>query len=134
MRYIKSIEIADAICIEDNNIYLLHNKTTFDGPGARDITGQINTSMRLISGIRNRDPELGKEFTKYIKRLKDKNPSKYTLIDDFRRLIRNSSSTITYIASFTDEVAKDTNSNYVKYLMHITKTQLFSQNFEFYLN
>lgn len=134
MRYIKSIEIADAIYIEDNDIYLLHNKTTFDGPGVRDITGQINTSMRLISSIRNRDPELVKEFTKYIKRLKDKNPSKHTLVDDFKRLIRNSSATITYIASFTDNVAKDTNSNYVKYLMHITKTQLFSQNFEFYLN
>jgi hypothetical protein len=134
MRYIKSIEIADAIYIENNDVYLLHNKTTFNGPGSRDITGQINTSMRLISSIRSRDPELLKEFNKYIKSLKDKNKDKIGLIDDFKRLLRNSTSRIIYIASFTDSTSRDTNSNYIKYLLHITNKQLTSQNFEFYLN
>lgn len=134
MKYIKSIEIADAIYLENNNIYFLHNKSKFDGCGVRDLTGQINSSSNLVLGIRTRDPELNKEFINYIKKLKNKNPNKHQLIDKFSNLLRNSSTNIIYIASFTDEVTIDTGSSYIKYLLYITKTQLDSNNFDFYLN
>ena len=38
---IGNVEIADAIIFDDGNIFLMHNKDSFSGAGARDLTNQI---------------------------------------------------------------------------------------------
>jgi len=134
MKYIKSVEIADAIYLKDNSIYLLHNKTKFDGAKIRDITGQISTSAKFLSTARSNDVTLAKDMNDYIAKLRIANPQKNEIVDEFERLLRDSSSSVTYMASFTSKVERDTKSNYVKYLLYITKKHLRLNNYNFFIN
>ena len=133
MVYIDNVEIADAIYLENNEIILIHYKTKFNGSGMRDISGQINTSARIISEIRNMNYTSEEKLSDYITDLKGKNGSEYNqMIDTFYNLVINSATKITYISGFVEKVKRDVNSNYIKYLLDTTKHQLELLQYMFY--
>lgn len=127
----KRIELADAISIKDNEIIFFHNKTNFNGSGVRDVTNQILTSANYLKGFLDNLSKETSSFDKYIERLKKENENKDELIDNFYEMLKDNNTKITYIAAFINDVSVDTESNYIKYLLEATKTQL--NNFDFYI-
>lgn len=135
MVYIDGVEIADAIYLKDNEIVLIHNKTSFSGSGMRDITGQIASSAEIISKIRNRNYTSEDKITKYIEKLKEKNGSNYdSLISRLDTLFYDSKTSITYICGFIEAIRENIKSNYIKYLLVTTKHKLEELQYDFYIH
>lgn len=133
MVYIDGVEIADAIYLRDNEIILIHNKSSFSGSGMRDITGQIISSAQVISRIRNRNYTSVDKIEDYFKKLKVKNKSSYDpMISKLITLFNDNNTSITYICGFVDSVKINVNSNYIKYLIDTTRHKLEELQYNFY--
>ncbi|MDR4969210.1 MAG: hypothetical protein RG740_06295, partial [Acholeplasmataceae bacterium] len=135
MVYIDGVEIADAIYISDKEIMLIHNKSSFDGAGMRDVTGQIVSSAQIISRIRNRNYTSEDKITKYFEKLLEKNGSDYDpMISKLVTLFNDYNTSITYICGFIDPIKKNIKSNYIKYLLDTTKHKLEELQYNFYIH
>lgn len=112
-----NIELADIIYFDDNNLYLIHNKSKFQGNGARDVLNQILTSAEFINRyLMEKDKR--KIFEKYFDDIKQKYPnnkrlnsmSKEEFIDIFNK------TNVFYVAGFMENLTENTRSNYAKYI------------------
>jgi hypothetical protein len=121
---VDNVEIADGIYLVNDSIVFLHNKTKFTGAGVRDVTGQISTSAKTISEIRNKNYSTQDKMKQYVDNLKKKNPTLHSMVDDFASRIDDANTNIVYYAVFTDDVKRDTSSNYIKYLLDTTRHHL----------
>ena len=112
-----NIELADLIYFDDDNLYLIHNKSKFQGNGARDVLNQILTSAEFISHyLMERDKR--DIFEKYYEDIKEKYPEnkkikiieKSEFVDLFMR------PNIYYVAGFMQNLSHNTESNYAKFI------------------
>lgn len=112
-----NIELADLIYFDDDNLYLIHNKSKFQGNGARDVLNQILTSAEFISHyLMDRDKR--DIFEKYYEDIKEKYPEnkkikiieKSEFVDLFMR------PNIYYVAGFMQNLSHNTESNYAKFI------------------
>ncbi len=111
-----NIELADLIYYDDDNLYLIHNKSKFQGNGARDVLNQILTSAEFINHyLMEKDKK--EIFEKYYDDILNKYPnnkinslSKSEFIDLF------SKPNVYYVAGFMENLSSNTDSNYAKYI------------------
>jgi len=135
MRYYSNVEVADAIYLDDNTIYFLHNKQKFSGEGMRDVTGQISASAGFINDLINKKFDSENKFNDYIDRLKTKNIGKELLVDNFKKqILENRDKRIVFIAVFTDDIILETNSSSIKFLIETTVTEIKQYDFQFYIH
>ena len=112
-----NIELADLIYFDDDNLYLIHNKSKFQGNGARDVLNQILTSAEFINHYlmeKDKREILGKYYHDIIKKYPNNNKIKTLTEDEFIDLFKKPN--IYYIAGFMKGLSDSSQSNYAKYI------------------
>ena len=125
---VNNVELADLIFWDDNNIYLMHNKTKFDGAGARDLANQILVASELL--MKSRLNSSSKIFKDYYSLLKSKKENEENLIQrisesEFVSLFNKN---VVYIAGFIKNYKENTKSTYGKYLIYDLNNRLSRNN------
>ena len=129
-----NIEIADAILFDkndDNVLYLMHNKDSFSGIGARDLTNQILSSseylnMHLITS--DAESFLGEYYDKIASKAMAEKRQINIEKTEFVKRFRNAK--ICYIAGYLKQFSSGSNSTYAKYLSIELKRKLETRNFK----
>ena len=116
----RNIEIADAILFDDSDdciVYLLHNKDSFNGSGARDLTNQILSSAEYLS-MHRVSYESATFFEDYYDKIveKAKKEKRQITIEKAEFVKRLKSGKICYIAGYLTGYKRNSNSTYAKYL------------------
>ncbi len=131
---VQNIEIADLIYYDNDNLYLIHNKKTFDGSGSRDVYGQILSSAELLSYI-VKEKDKKRIFKEYYNKILKEYPNnkliKTLTLEEFARLF--SKAEIHYIVGFMERVTINKNSNYAKYLTIDTYKKLKEKGYNLLL-
>lgn len=129
-----NIEIADLIYYDNDNLYLIHNKKTFDGSGSRDVYGQILSSAELLSYI-VKEKDKKRIFKEYYNKILKEYPNnkliKTLTLEEFVRLF--SKAEIHYIVGFMERVTINKYSNYAKYLTIDTYKKLKEKGYNLLL-
>lgn len=107
----KNVEIADLIFWDDNSVYLMCNKSEFNGPGMRDLENQVFTSSSIIS--RARDSELN-ILEQYYDKLNEED-KKIISKTGFKDMFKNKK--IVYVLGFNEDLKINTRSVYCQYLL-----------------
>lgn len=127
-KLVDNIEICDVLTFDDENIYLIGNKSRATGIGCRDLFNQLEASMRLIENQ-------GKEavFKTLYTRLEDENiQTQFRNEKDFIDFIDQRK--INYIAAFTEEpIRRDTRSLYCKINLLDLKKNMQAKGYDFYV-
>lgn len=129
-----NIELADLIYFDDNNLYLIHNKYSFNGNGVRDIMNQILTSAHFINHYlmeKDRIDIFEEYYDKIIKKYPNNIRIKSLTKEQFIELFKKPN--VFYVAGFMETVSKDTKSNYVKYLTLDTCKKLIERGYKLQL-
>ena len=125
------VEIADAIFWDDDTIYFLHNKYSFDGIGARDLSNQILAAAEYFQ--MHRYAYDSKVFLEnYYSKIKDAckhygrnlNVSKQDFVDQL-----SSTKRIIYVAGYLNGYSRDSHSTYAKYLSIELKKKLMAKGY-----
>ena len=126
-----NIELADLIYYDEDNLYLIHNKSKFQGNGARDVLNQILTSAEFISHyLLEKKEVLEKYYDDILKTYpnnKIKDLSKNEFIDLFNK------PNVYYVAGFMDNLSENTDSNYAKYITLDTSKKLQEKGYKLLL-
>ena len=112
-----NIELADLIYFDNDNLYLIHNKSKFQGNGARDVLNQILTSAEFINHYlmeKDKREIFGKYYHDIIKKYPNNNKIKTLTEDEFVDLFKKPN--IYYIAGFMEGLSDSSESNYAKYI------------------
>lgn len=128
-----NIELADLIYYDDNNdcLYLVHNKGTFNGAGSRDLMNQIITSVEFINNYRHDSLKRKKFFEDYFKKIKEKYPENAKINSmDFEDFFKWFDKKICYVAGFLYNLSDCVRSNYAKYITIDVNKRLNEKNFE----
>ncbi len=127
---IEYIEIADAIYWDDGNLFLMHNKMSFNGSGARDLANQILSAAELLKNNNNR---YNRTFLEqyYLKLCKEYNTTELIQISKSGFIDMFASKKIWYVAGFVKDFKKKSKSNYAKYLMIELNKKLKEKDFDF---
>ena len=120
---IKYIELADLIFTDNENTYLMCNKSEFKGASVRDLENQIYTASKMLELMLKTDKEL---LDKYYNSLDDNEKRKIT-IEDFKKLFNNN---IVFIAGFLKGYKRNTKSPYAKYLLNDLNKNLEQSGFK----
>jgi uncharacterized protein (TIGR04141 family) len=109
-----NVEIADLIFYDDTSVYLMCNKSNFDGNGTRDLTNQILLASEYLqqSLTRDRLSFLSDYYNKLCKTNKIPSIPNMTQIE-FNGLFEKK---ICFIAGYLKGFKKNSTSNYAKYL------------------
>lgn len=129
-----NIELADLICFDDNNLYLIHNKSKFQGSDVRDVFNQILVSAELINHYligKDKVKILEDYYDKIIKKYPNNLKIKSLTKEDFVLLFDRPN--IHYIAGFMSNLSENVNSNYIKYLVLNTNKKLQEKNYDLLL-
>lgn len=125
---IGNVEIADAIIFDDGNIFLMHNKDSFSGAGARDLTNQILSSAEYLSKHRfayDARNFFESYYDKVVSKAKTEKRTilftKTAFVDGFMNAKQ-----IYYIAGYLKQYNRESDSTYAKYLS-IELTQKLNQ-------
>lgn len=125
---IGNIEIADAIIFDNGNVFLMHNKDSFSGPGARDLTNQILSSAEYLSKHRfayDARNFFESYYDKVVSKAKTEKRTipftKTAFVDGFMNAKQ-----IIYIAGYLKQYNRESDSTYAKYLS-IELTQKLNQ-------
>ena len=121
---INKIEIADLIFWDNNHLFLMCNKSEFNGVGTRDLLNQIETSYSVLSHIIEAQP---KKIYEFYDKLREEEKKKVDR-DEFYSLFK--SKKIVYIAGFSEGFSKNTSSIYCKYIIKELYQKLNSDKFE----
>ena len=114
---INNVEIADIIIFSDDQIFLMHNKDSFNGTGARDVSNQIITSASYLQQMlasANRDDFLEKYYATIVAKYKNgiKIPVDKT---EFKKYFQGSHK-IHYLIGYLKGYDENSRSTYGKYL------------------
>ena len=115
---INYIDVADTIIFDEEKVYLLHNKISFTGAGARDLTNQILLSAEFLTMHRfSFDAQAFFESYYDIICAKSKVDGRKVIIPkmDFVNKFLNAKH-IYYVAGYLSNYKRDSNSTYAKYL------------------
>ena len=120
----KNVEIADLIFWDDDSIYLMCNKSEFDGPGMRDLENQVFTSSSIISRARDSETNLLEQYYDILNEEDKKIISK----NEFKAMFKNKK--IIYVLGFNENLKIDTRSVYCQYLLKEIYQNLLYNNME----
>lgn len=107
----KNVEIADLIFWDDDSVYLMCNKSEFNGPGMRDLENQVFTSSSIISRARDNEPNI---LEQYYEKLNEED-KRIISRNEFKDMFRNKK--IIYVLGFNENLKIDTRSVYCQYLL-----------------
>lgn len=107
----KNVEIADLIFWDDDSVYLMCNKSEYNGPGMRDLENQIFTSASIISRARDNEPNI---LEQYYDKLNEEDKRIISKIE-FKEMFKNKK--IIYVLGFNENLKIDTRSVYCQYLL-----------------
>ena len=126
----QNAEIADAIFWDASTIYLMHNKGTFNGIGARDLLNQILTAAECLQNNRT---ITGTDFlSQYYKKIcRTLNISKHTAATEREFIRLFSEKKICFIAGFLDGFKRNSQSVYAKYLTIEANKKLLDKGFDY---
>lgn len=105
------VEIADLIFWNNDNLFLMCNKSEFNGPVTWDLLNQIETSYAVLSHIVEAQP---KKLSEFYDKLRNEEKIKIEK-DEFCNLFK--SKRIIYIAGYSEGFTKNTSSIYYKYII-----------------
>lgn len=120
----KNVEIADLIFWDDDSVYLMCNKSEFDGPGMRDLENQVFTSSSIISRARDSETNLLEQYYDILNEEDKKIISK----NEFKAMFKNKK--IIYVLGFNENLKIDTRSVYCQYLLKEIYQNLLYNNME----
>lgn len=126
----ENVEIADAIFWDDTTLYLMHNKGTFNGIGARDLLNQILTAAEYLQKNRLTN---GLDFLKkyYAKICKLHNTKKLSQASEEEFIQLFNSKNICFIAGFLNEYKHNSKSVYAKYLTLEANKKLLGKGYSY---
>lgn len=110
-----NVELADIIFYDENTVFLMHNKSTFSGIGARDLTNQILTASEYLQ--KRLSMERGQFLREYYKKICEKNNVDVHPSANEEQFIKLFDKKICFVAGFLDGYSKNTRSTYAKYLI-----------------
>lgn len=113
---IENFEIADLIFWDEQTLYFMCNKMTFDASGARDLTNQIWASANYLQvrlNSKDRNSFLVDYYTKISDRYKKKG---YELIIEKDNFVELFDRRIVFVAGYMSGYSLKSKSNYAKYL------------------
>lgn len=128
---INNVEIADIIIFSDDQIFLMHNKDSFNGTGARDVSNQIITSASYLQQMlasANRDDFLEKYYASIAAKYKNgiKIPVDKT---EFKKYFQGSHK-IHYLIGYLKGYDENSRSTYAKYLTVEVIKKLLDKGFD----
>lgn len=128
---INNVEIADIIIFNDGQIFLMHNKDSFNGAGARDVSNQIITSASYLQQIlasTSKDEFLEEYYEKIASKYKNgiKIPIDKT---EFKKYFQEVSK-IHYLIGYLKGYNKNSHSTYAKYLTVDVIKKLLNKGFD----
>ena len=129
---VNNVEIADIIIINNGKIFLMHNKDSFNGIGARDVCNQVMTSasylQQMLSTV-NRDEFLERYYESI--ELKYKNAGITIPVNkaEFKKYFQGSPE-IHYLIGYLKDYKENSRSTYAKYLTVETIKKLSVKGFK----
>ena len=125
----KNVEIADLIFWDDDSIYLMCNKSEFNGPGMRDLENKVFTSSSIISRARDNETNI---LEQYYDKLNEED-KKIISKNEFKDMFKNKK--IIYVLGFNENLKIDTRSVYCQYLLkEIYQNLLYNSMELMYIN
>ena len=129
---IGNVEIADVIMCENETIYFLHNKGTFNGAGVRDLTNQMLTASDYF--LKHKMSYDFKAFLgKYYDSIKNAASTYGRLLpinkDEFVNILFNAKQYV-YISGYLNGFKKESSATYAKYLSIELKKKLAAKGIE----
>lgn len=123
------VEIADAIFWNDNTIFLMHNKKTFNGIGTRDVTNQVLTAAEYLQQnlARGERQAFLEGYYDAILHSYTKNSKILSIAKEDFVGIFSSGRTIKYVIGYIDGYKKESRATYAKYLTMETVKKLSSK-------
>jgi hypothetical protein len=127
---LKYVEIADLIIYDkdEDKLYLIHNKSKFDGVGVRDLFNQIEVSSIMVRNLNNNLCENYYDKICHENGCGDEHPN--ITKENFTKLF-DGSKKICYVAGFIKNYRKDTRSTYAKFLVYNMNKKMKSIGYEF---
>lgn len=128
---INNVEIADIIIFSDDQIFLMHNKDSFNGTGARDVSNQVITSASFLQQMlasANRDGFLEKYYAAIESKYKNgiKIPIDKTAFKEYFQ----GSHKIHYLIGYLKGYDENSRSTYAKYLTVEVIKKLLDKGFD----
>lgn len=128
---INNVEIADIIIFSDDQIFLMHNKDSFNGTGARDVSNQVITSASFLQQMlasANRDDFLEKYYAAIESKYKNgiKIPIDKTAFKEYFQ----GSHKIHYLIGYLKGYDENSRSTYAKYLTVEVIKKLLDKGFD----
>ena len=128
---INNVEIADIIIFSDDQIFLMHNKDSFNGTGARDVSNQVITSASYLQQMlasANRDDFLEKYYAAIA--AKYNNGIKIPVDKaEFKKYFQGSHK-IHYLIGYLKDYDENSRSTYAKYLTVEVIKKLLDKGFD----
>lgn len=121
---LKNVEIADLIFWDEENVYLMCNKSEFNGPGMRDLENQVLTSSSIISRAREMEPQILEQY--YLKL--DAKDKKIISQEKFKEILLRKK--VVYIIGFNEDLKINTKSVYCQYLLKEIYQNICQSNME----
>lgn len=115
---INNVEIADIIIFSDDQIFLMHNKDSFNGAGARDVSNQVITSASYLQQMlssANRDDFLEEYYEKIISKYKNTGIKIPVDKTEFKKYFQGVPK-IHYLIGYLKGYDENSRSTYAKYL------------------
>lgn len=126
-----NIELADLIYYDEDNLYLVHNKSKFQGSGARDVLNQILTSAEFINHYMMEKKDFIEKYYDDILKKYSNNKIKDLTKEEFIELFNKPN--IYYVAGFMEKLSDNTDSNYAKYITIDTSKKLIEKGYQLLL-
>lgn len=115
---INNVEIADIIIFSDDQIFLMHNKDSFNGTGARDVSNQIITSasylQQMLSSV-DRDNFLENYYKSIASKYRNTDIKIPVDKTEFKRYFQRTPK-IHYLIGYLKGYNENSHSTYAKYL------------------
>lgn len=126
-----NIEIADVIFEDNDTVYFMHNKMTFNGSGARDLTNQILAAAEYfqIRRMSMDNTEFYREYYQKIKHVADKNNRCLSIDEQQFVNMMVGAKHFCFIAGYLNDYRRDSRATYAKYLSIELKKKLLSKGF-----
>ena len=127
-----NIEIADVVFWENDTVYFMHNKMTFNGTGSRDLTNQILAAAEYFQ-IKRMSMERNAFFREYYKKIEQiANKNSRCLAFDEKEFVEklDTAKHFCFIAGYLCNYRRDSRATYAKYLSIELKKKLMAKGFD----
>ena len=130
-----NVEIADAIFWGKETVYFLHNKASFSGVGARDLTNQILVAAEYFQ-IHRMAFDAQDFYRRYFREIEEKSKTykrQLPVSEEEFVSILSGAKNYCFLAGYLTDYKKDSRSTYAKYLSIELKKKLNARGFNCYI-